>query len=292
MNSRPTSARPEGEAWVTLVDPRTARVTGEHRDDHNCAPGGGSFMSLMLQVHTALLLGPHGVHVVGAVAVLALLSVVSGLWLWWPPTGRLRHALAFKWNGSRARRLYDLHKHAGFCSACALIVLLGTGLYLTWPKPIEAAVSLVSPFAAWPGDVRSEPAAGRAPLSLSQAVAAADLVFSDGQIMGVSLPAGPADTYCVRRRAPGEVTRAYTHRQVWIDQYSGGVRAVTDPRTYNAGTKFLEWQYPVHSGEAFGLVGELAVFAAGLVPALLFVTGIIRWRAKRRSASSQPAPIS
>lgn len=96
------------------------------------------------------------------------------------------------------------------------------------------------------------------------------------------LPIGPDGVYDIGKRAPDEVgNRPYRH--VWIDQYSGAVRYVQDPHRGTAGDKFVEWQFPLHTGEAFGLPGRILGCIAGLVPTVLYVTGFIRWRQKARA---------
>ncbi|MDZ4151263.1 PepSY-associated TM helix domain-containing protein [Methylicorpusculum sp.] len=47
---------------------------------------------------------------------------------------------------------------------------------------------------------------------------------------------------------------------------------------------FTHWQWPLHSGQAFGMTGRLLVFSTGLACPVLFVTGVIRWLQKRRAA--------
>lgn len=53
--------------------------------------------------------------------------------------------------------------------------------------------------------------------------------------------------------------------------------------SHDAGDKFLEWQFPLHTGEAFGLRGRILVCIAGFVPSVLYAKVFIRWRQKRRS---------
>ena len=43
----------------------------------------------------------------------------------------------------------------------------------------------------------------------------------------------------------------------------------------------LQWLYPLHNGEAFGLAGRIIIVIIGLAPLLLYVSGIIRWQQKR-----------
>jgi uncharacterized iron-regulated membrane protein len=72
-----------------------------------------------------------------------------------------------------------------------------------------------------------------------------------------------------------------------MDQYSGKILATQDPRDFSAGEKFFEWQYPLHSGEAFDNAGRAFMLAFGFVPLVLYVTGFIRWRHKARNQSSR-----
>jgi uncharacterized iron-regulated membrane protein len=191
--------------------------------------------------------------------------------------------LTFHRTDNKVRTNFELHKFFGFYSALLLLILLFSGIYMNLPEPVTSLVELFSPAPGWPEGVPSAPAPpGTRPISPGQAAAIADKLFPDGELIGIQLPKTRVDTYVVRKRAPDEITQSYTHRQVWIDQYTGAIRAVTDPAKYTAGQKFLEWQYPLHSGEAFGLTGRAIVCATGLVPLLLYVTGFIRWRQKQR----------
>jgi uncharacterized iron-regulated membrane protein len=60
------------------------------------------------------------------------------------------------------------------------------------------------------------------------------------------------------------------------------VLAVRDERRDSGGDTLLAWLHPLHSGEAFGLVGRWLAFVSGLLPAALFVTGLWRWSGRRK----------
>jgi hypothetical protein len=61
------------------------------------------------------------------------------------------------------------------------------------------------------------------------------------------------------------------------------------------GSEGLNWIVPIHDGKAFGVIGRAWVMLVGLVPAILGVTGLMRWWQKRpkhateRRSASQPA---
>ncbi len=58
----------------------------------------------------------------------------------------------------------------------------------------------------------------------------------------------------------------------------------------------LEWQYPLHTGEAFGLPGRLVVFAAGFAIVALALTGLVTTQRKLRPRRVPPcesmAPVN
>jgi uncharacterized iron-regulated membrane protein len=65
-----------------------------------------------------------------------------------------------------------------------------------------------------------------------------------------------------------------------MDKYSGKILDIDDPSVGTAGEVLSHWQWPLHSGQAFGMTGRLLVCVSGLLCPLLFVTGVVRWRHK------------
>ncbi|MFO1417436.1 MAG: PepSY-associated TM helix domain-containing protein [Methylotetracoccus sp.] len=278
----------EEDRFQVFVDPYTARVTGQRPLELADSTFGGPLTQILIELHYNLLLGPIGTTLVGIVAIFLLVSVVTGIIVWWPRNGKWGKALTIKRRASGERLNFDIHKTFGIYSAVILLVILFTGVYMNLPEYVTPIIELFSPAPGWPEDVVSEqPEDGAEPITAGQAIARSEQIFNDGELMGLALPQSPEESFVIRRRAPDEVTHTYPHRQIWIDQFSGEVLAVNDPHTYSAGQKFVEWQYPLHSGEAFGLTGRLIVLATGIVPSVLYVTGFIRWLQKRRAASTK-----
>jgi uncharacterized iron-regulated membrane protein len=74
-----------------------------------------------------------------------------------------------------------------------------------------------------------------------------------------------------------------------MDRYSGNILDVDDPTIGTAGEVFTHWQWPLHSGQAFGWTGRILVFLSGLACPVLFVTGVIRWLQKRKAHTLKAA---
>lgn len=270
---------PAKESWrVVAVDPSTARPLSDRR-------WGSFFVSVIYELHQELLLGRPGEVIVGIMALFLLLSVISGLYLWWPRPGRLHRALTFQSGGSRIRKQYDLHKLTGLAGAAMLTLLALTGFYLEFPHVVIPAVGWFSPVRDLSPEEqpRSELQAGAIGIPPEQAVAIARNTFPDAQPMWIGLPQHERDSFSVGLRQPGEVRQAGGQTEVWIDQYSGIVRRVTDWRQFTGGETFLSWLFPLHNGEAFGLAGRWLVFLTGFTPLLLYGTALRMWWLKRQA---------
>ena len=151
-------------------------------------------------------------------------------------------------------------------------------------KPATRSVAgLFSQVRADPDYGKSTPIPGRPPIGVDEAVAIADKIFSDGRLHWILLPSTPSGVYVVGKQSKDEPNRTTTFRNVGVDQYSGQVLYVQDRNAFTAGERFLEWLFPLHTGEAFGAFGRSIVLVIGLTPLSLYVTGFLRWRQKRRA---------
>lgn len=93
--------------------------------------------------------------------------------------------------------------------------------------------------------------------------------------------------YEVAFRQSSEEQRSFGRTQVFLDRYTGEILTIRSPRDFTAADAFFAWQFPLHNGEAFGLLGRWLVFVIGLVPGLLYVTGFMMWWRRRRSRISR-----
>ncbi|WP_036291093.1 PepSY domain-containing protein [Methylosinus sp. PW1] len=284
------SARePEGrtKTYQIVVDPITAAVKGARLivDDgnHFAEP----LAVLLIHLHSALLLGENGATLVGFVGLFLLVSLATGVYLWWPRNGRWRQAFQIKRGASAERLILDLHKTTGVYLLAVFAVIIFSGLYLTFSAQMIALVDFFSPVHTHHlENAKSMSADGRPSIGAEAAVAAVDQLFPDGKVMSLSLPVAPEGAFVVGKRADDEVNVSEPHRMAAVDRYSGQIIAIEDPHHFTAGERFLEWQFPLHSGEAFGDPGRAVIALLGVAPALLYITGLTRWLQKRRARAS------
>lgn len=270
-----------------IIDPGTAEIAAQNY-------WGRTLWSLIFELHATLLtgkLGPEvglvGFKIISFLGLFLLLSAATGIYLWWPRTGNFRKALRFERSAHPIRFHFELHRVVGFYGSVILLVLAFTGFSFGYKDYLKPVVELASPVAAEhfmdPEGLKSTPLPGAQPIAIERAVAIADQVFPAAELRWLATPEGPEGVYAIEKRQPGEANQRRPRSKVWIEQYSGEVLAVEDPRQFTAGETFFNLMWPLHNGQAFGLPGRILWCLVGFVPLTLYLTGIILWLRKRRA---------
>lgn len=286
---RDTHQANHGDGYYIFVDPYSLKFKGMilwHPKDRYW---GRPLISFIMQLHWCLLLGKTGGLIVGILAALSIILVLTGLIVWWPLTGKFKQALTFKRNASAARFNFDLHKTTGFYSTLVLIPVLFSGIYMNLPDRVNVLVKFFSPITrtnAYDGIIdanyHSKLQANQKPIGFSAAVDTVEKRSSSGRTVMLTGPADAQGVYIVQKWDVLENSRFVGHQTWVVDQYSGEIIHVYNGGTGNRGDVFLDWQWPLHSGHAFGWPGRILVFLSGLACPVLYVTGVIRWLQKKR----------
>ncbi|WP_400771178.1 PepSY-associated TM helix domain-containing protein [Methylosinus sporium] len=266
------------ETRHVFVDPYRAEVTGTRRWYAAGNPFDDAFVAFLFRLHYALLVRGTGDIAVGIIAILAFVSTVTGVVLWWPRNGKWRGAFTWKWPAKSERLNYDIHRLSGVFLLPVAIAVLLSGVYFNLPTQFRTVVELFSPLTN-ADKLRSAAPDGTPSVSLDDALEIVARRFPDGRVYALVPPQAPDSSVRIHQLFPvgwGIEGR----RTIYIDRYKGDVLHVNDPLAGN-GDGFVAWQWPLHSGYVFGWPGRIAVFLFGLSWPLIFVTGIIRWRQKR-----------
>jgi uncharacterized iron-regulated membrane protein len=282
------------EIWQVAVNPYTAMITGKYLQDRSDSIIPKTFVDFIFKLHYALLISSQDVStlVVGLSGALLMISVLTGLIVWWPLTGRWRQALSFKPKSGCVRFNYDLHKTVGFYTTLAMIPVLFSGIYMVLPHQVVPMLELFSPVTYRYWFQSTPPTANAQAIGMDQAVAIALQRYPTGRPNFIYGAPSAIKTYTVCQDgvdAPGSLLQ---RRCVVMDRYSGKILDVDDPTIGTAGEVFTHWQWPLHSGRAFGMTGRILVFITGLACPVLFVTGVIRWLQKRKARKKAAAPVS
>ncbi|WP_420145419.1 PepSY-associated TM helix domain-containing protein [Sphingobium sp.] len=236
-------------------------------------------MSWIYELHMDLLSDEVGHKVVGWSALVILLLLGTGLAAWWP-RGRWRKALAFKPGASPIRRLHDIHKLTGLWSLILLILFAATGFMLALPRESNWVLErTIAPVDSAPAPVSS--ARGGTPISIATALANGHHAMPDARLAWIEMPGSGSGVIRLRVQVPGDPSRRFPHSYIHIDPYSGAVIGMVDARRATASTMINNWLHPLHDASVGGLATRILAFLVGLVPAALFITGLLRWRERR-----------
>jgi uncharacterized iron-regulated membrane protein len=279
----PSKPYSQTNLYNAFVDPYTAKAKGTRIVYDLSNPLNHSFDGFLFKLHYALLLGDTAKTAVGILGMFMIISVLTGLIVWWPLTGRWKQALTIKRGSGKERLNFDLHKISGAYTAVIMLAVLFSGVYLNLPGAIVTLVRVFSP------ETRTEPllsapVPGRTPITANEALARANARYPGGRLVNMGLPQHPTDVYRVCHQDVPELAGSIiAERCLTIDQYSGEILDVKDTAHGTGGDIFLQWQWHLHSGRAFGTTGRILVFLTGLACPVLYITGVIRWLQKRRA---------
>lgn len=259
--SPPAGGRPV--RTLLYLDPASARLLDRAASDEGA-------VRVLHVLHGSLMVPGVGRQIVGWIGVAMLLSSLTGLWLWWPLSGRFARGL--KWR-RRSTTSDNLHHQSGFWVALPLAVLSFTGAWISFPA-FFAALSGDPPGPSMAERMRRNAALPAAETRLApDSVLAAARPLATGALTGLAWPTGPEGKWKVSFARPGGAA------EVAVDD--GSARA-TPPKAPQPETT-ARLMRRIHDGTGMGAFWQTIIFLGGLIPALLAVTGILMWLQARRS---------
>ncbi|MGB5949669.1 MAG: PepSY-associated TM helix domain-containing protein [Parvibaculum sp.] len=269
-------ANPEGGLPLTMtvyLDPPTASIL-------DVADQGGSFMTLMHRLHGSLMIPGKGRQIVGWLGVAMLISSLTGLYLWWPRNGTLLKAL--RWRRQPTTN-GNLHYTLGFWISLPLAILSFTGAYISFPQTARSVVGLFAEVSPQPQRGPGGPGALPAPVTRTpeEVIGAALAAMPDARLSALIFPSGPNPAWRVQLALGGET------RTVTFDDRSGELRGgnARPGASAASGDRFSRLMRQLHDGTEMGLAWQAVIFAGGILPAVLAVTGTLMWLRRRKQAS-------
>jgi uncharacterized iron-regulated membrane protein len=265
-----------------MVDPANLRATGE-RNWGELGLSRPLLMPTLFHIHRYLVAGEVGKVIVAITGVSLVLTVITGMMLWWPRLVRMAiwNAVTVRHGGSWPRFSFQLHRAGGLFAAPVLLMSALSGIHFNMPQWVTPVVSVVSPVTphAKLKNRSIEPADG---MPVAAAVIAAQGRFPGGRVSRVSFPARAGQPFEIRVRQPYELRQGPGATRISIDSGDASVLRVIDPARAQGGDKFLSWLFPLHTGEAFGVGGRIFISLFGFVPLAFFVTGLVIWTKLRK----------
>ena len=263
------------------VDPASGRVLG----DRVWGQAGWHpmhWVPMVYDLHYRLMLGDTGQWLLGLLALFWLIDHVPATWLSFPSRPSWHRSFRVPLDARGPRLHFNLHRAASLWTLPITLVLAFSSLLLNWSATAEALLDPRAAVRPLDGTPKGAPIGFDAAVGIAGSVDHLDSVMFDAE----------AGRYQVRLHDPRDLAD-YGMRLVWIDAVSGKVLGDGHLSEGNAAHVLIEWQFPLHSGKAFGWPGRIVVFGAGLILCLIIATGLLLWfrryRARRQSRATRVA---
>jgi uncharacterized iron-regulated membrane protein len=257
------------EGMKVYVNPYTNQILGSRTN-------GNSIKEFLHVLHTEMLAGEIGKTVIGISAILLLLLIMTGVIVWWPGRKHLRRGLTIQREASWKRINHDIHNVFGIFAMPLLLLSAITGVYLIFHAPFERVVAWLTRSSPRPAPPRAVSHNGEGFLPLDRIVKNADAALPGVKTTWVVFPSSPAAPIIVRKKLPAEI-HPEGRSFVYIDPCSGEVLLLENALQTPPGTRMINTLYPLHTGVAGGFFTRVLQFICGLVPAVLYVSGFIKW---------------
>jgi uncharacterized iron-regulated membrane protein len=266
-----------GREGQIFVNPYTAEVTGEGNKSVR------AFFGLMTDLHRYIALSgdgrPIGKAITGACNLMFLFLAISGIYIWMPRRFTRKHLRPVTWfrkTESAKARDFNWHNTIGFWSSLVLVVLTVTASVISyqWASNLLYTVTGNTPPAAQ--QPNQQPQAGQPdqPYTIASNIddlwAAGAGHVSGWKSMSLRLPVTKDAVFTIDE---GKSWNIFARSTLTLDAGSVAVAKWDPYESRNAGQQLRSWFRFTHTGESFGIVGQIVGFIACLGGAVLVYTG-------------------
>lgn len=255
---------------IVCVNQYTGDVLGVRRR-------GQTMLGLAHDLHVRLAAGDAGRTIMKWSGVSMLVSLASGLYLWWP----MKRVQLRGWRSGGF--WFDLHNSLGILALVPLFVMALTGTVIGFD---EQAAALLTKFTR-PTDVGSRPVVAR-----PQPAPETPMITPDRAVLLATAEMPGAIPYRVQMPRYGGAYRvslddpkdrvAGGHNQVAIDQYSGRIISLTRSSGLSVSERILATNEAIHTGEALGMPSKIVVWLTSVLLPVQVMSGVMIWLRRKR----------
>jgi len=245
---------------------------------------GQSIFGLARDLHVRLASGDVGRNIMKWSGVALLVSLVSGLYLWWP-----RKRVGFRGGWRSGGFWFDLHNSVGIFSLAFLFMLAATGTVTAFE---DRAVALLGKVTAT-GQVSGRQNAARR-RTATEAPGISPEISPDQAVMIARAQMPGAIPYRVQMPRYGGAYRvsldyprdrvAGGHNLVAIDQYSGSVIISTRSSDLSSAERILPTNEAIHTGGVLGMPSRIVVCLTSVILPVQVISGLMLWLRRKRHA--------
>lgn len=270
---------------TVFMNPYTGAILGTRQ---NGATGldRQHIIRFLAKLHNTLLLGDFGKWFMGIIAMLWLLDHFGAVYLSFPNPKSWKKSFLMRWNAGGYKLNFDMHRAGSLWFLPVLIVLALSSVYLNLKEPFKWVVSQFSPITEvqCACKVKANGNWITNTSSMDSAIGLAQQIKPD--LVPSSITFFPDQTkFVVAMRGPDDIADSGMTK-IYVNAANGEVLHLHDRSQETAGDTFLAWMWPLHTGKAFGLFGQILVCLSGILLTIICVAGFVIYskKAKAREA--------
>lgn len=249
------------------------------------------WLNWLVDLHHNLLLGKNGKRTVGYIGIFLFFTSLSGLGLFLIRKPKLRTAFRIRRGVAWKVVNFDLHRALGLFSNALLLAVSITGVALAFPETVATVFRIPREKASARPAKRDGKKDEHASRQIEELLAAAQRAVPGGTPRQVRFPTGGGNQASVRLWLPTDL-RPEGNNRVRLEAASLRLVQVERASDWSPAKRWTQLAAPVHYGEWGGALLRILWACIGLVPPVLFVSGIVIWvqpHLARRARSQRAA---
>lgn len=271
---------------TAYVNPFTGKVLAIF-DEKN------GFFNIIKFIHWSLLLKSEwGKYVVGIPVLIFIISLISGIILWWPKNkSAAKQRFWFSWKNVKnwRRKNYDLHNVLGFYSSFFAIIISFTGIFYSF-FIVKALIYFIfsggqTKYPDFSSFKTSAPVEQKTPQTIDKISQQVESLFPNAYGYRIDLGQTHLDDHKHENLSVFVKELSYSYHKnhnLIFDENSGKLLNVHKHQDKNLGEKMIAANYDIHVGAVFGLWSKIIAFVVSLISASLPVSGFLIWWGRRK----------
>ncbi|BFM18671.1 PepSY domain-containing protein [Maricurvus nonylphenolicus] len=272
-------------ALSLYIDPYTAKILGQ-RCLGKLQFDRRYLMIIIYELHIDLLLGKPMLIFLGLISLLWVIDHFVSLFISFNRLSKWAQSFRIRFSATGHKRTFDLHRAGGLWFFPVTLMLALSGVYFNWYEPANRFINFFSPMT--PRYIFTLPKLQQptvdTPVTMAEALSYASETTGVEVDMVKFIPhkgVYEMRAYDVRDIDP------YGRRMLVLDASTSEMLSDRHITEGGAGNQVAAWQYPLHSGKAFGWPGRIIIFLSGLLVSLLVVTGVKIWWRKAQAQKTK-----
>lgn len=231
-----------------------------------------SFFKTLLQLHRNLCLKTYGGYIMGISSLIFCFFILFSGFLLWRRSYKKRWKKGFvmKWFTSKKKFNYNLHKIAGIYFIIPLMIMSFSGGYFTFYKEYRKIFSVLPDYKNKDIDAVKNIKIG----TLFSIEEQSEKLLPTYKLWSIYFPVNKDGSYRFRFVNNIEITNGLRKTTDVFTDKNLITKKVSSFNTASSALKILGQMYPIHIGESLGFFHRLLVFISGVIPLVLYITGI------------------